>query len=95
MAASQDGHSESARARSWRVGPYCYAYSLVLFTFWSQFKPSEPFLVDFLIDMKGLSNAQIFQDIFPLFTYAKLPSLLLIGMLSELWYINHSYCYYY
>lgn len=58
--------------------------ALAAFTFWTQFKPSEPFLVGFFIDVKGLSNGQVFNDVFPLFTYAKLPCLLLIGFLSEL-----------
>lgn len=44
-----------------------WLYGLVFF---SQFKPSEPFLVDFLVDAKGFTNRAVYQDMFPIFTYA-------------------------
>ena len=47
--------------------PLHWLYGLVFF---SQFKPSEPFLVDFLVDVKGFTNRSVYQDMFPIFTYA-------------------------
>jgi len=57
---------------------------LCLFAFLSQFQPSEPFLVDFLVGDKGLPNREVYTSIFDLFVYARLPFIALIGFLSEL-----------
>jgi len=55
-----------------------------LFAFFSQFKPSEPFLVDYLVDGKGLSNTQVYQNVFDLFIYARLPCVAIVGLFAEL-----------
>ncbi|CAK9022595.1 unnamed protein product [Durusdinium trenchii] len=62
-------------------GALFWLYSVVVF---SQFKPSEPFLVDFLVDVKGFTNHAVYQGMFPLFTYARFPLLFVTGVLSEL-----------
>eukprot|EP00933_Yihiella_yeosuensis_P026815 TRINITY_DN20835_c0_g1_i1.p1 TRINITY_DN20835_c0_g1~~TRINITY_DN20835_c0_g1_i1.p1 ORF type:complete len:522 (+),score=61.69 TRINITY_DN20835_c0_g1_i1:78-1643(+) len=58
--------------------------TLYLLVFFSQFKPSEPFLVDYLVEVKGFKNRQVFDDIFPLYVYARLPCVALVGLLAEL-----------
>lgn len=55
---------------------------LYLFAFWSQFKPSEPFLTDYLIDTKDLPGPVIYQYVFDLFIYARLPCVAFVGLLS-------------
>jgi len=57
---------------------------LLLFTFGSQFKPSEPFLVDYLVQRKGLTNQQVYGSIFPIYVYARLPCTALVGVAAEL-----------
>ncbi|KAK3260884.1 hypothetical protein CYMTET_30183 [Cymbomonas tetramitiformis] len=58
-------------------------FLLCIFSFLRVFKPSEPFLVDFLVDCKGFTNEQIFDHVFPVFVYAQAPCLLILGMFSE------------
>jgi len=58
-----------------------WLYGLVFF---SQFKPTEPFLVDFLVEDKGFSNHEVYQEIFPLFVYSRFPLLIVTGLASEL-----------
>lgn len=58
--------------------------SLYLFVFFSQFKPSEPFLVNFLVDSKGFTNSEVYNAVFDLFVYARLPCVAIVGMLSEM-----------
>eukprot|EP00928_Gymnodinium_smaydae_P063310 TRINITY_DN46939_c0_g1_i1.p1 TRINITY_DN46939_c0_g1~~TRINITY_DN46939_c0_g1_i1.p1 ORF type:complete len:495 (-),score=85.85 TRINITY_DN46939_c0_g1_i1:154-1638(-) len=55
---------------------------LLLFTFFSQFLPSEPFLTDFFTT-KGFTNAQITDEIFDIWIYVRLPSLFAVGLLAE------------
>jgi len=55
---------------------------LLILIFFVEFLPSEAFLYDFLRS-KRLSRGEIFDEIFPLWNYAKLPSLVLMGLLSE------------
>lgn len=59
--------------------------SLVFFWygFFIDFKPSEPFLVPYLIDVKGFSNDTIEQKIFPIWTYAYFVSVVICGLISE------------
>eukprot|EP00929_Paragymnodinium_shiwhaense_P098501 TRINITY_DN59975_c0_g1_i1.p1 TRINITY_DN59975_c0_g1~~TRINITY_DN59975_c0_g1_i1.p1 ORF type:complete len:544 (-),score=128.40 TRINITY_DN59975_c0_g1_i1:43-1674(-) len=57
---------------------------LYLFAFWTQINPSEAFLVDYLVEEKGLSDRQVFQRVFDLFIYSRLPCVALVGLLSEL-----------
>jgi len=61
-----------------------WLFLLCALEFWSQFKPSEPFLVDFFVNEKGLSNRDVFQHVFVLFVYARLPFVALVGLFSEL-----------
>lgn len=56
---------------------------LYLFAFWSQFKPSEPFLVDYLIQEKGIGSEQVYQDVLDLFVYSRLPFLIIVGFCAE------------
>ena len=56
---------------------------LYLFAFWSQFKPSEPFLVDYLIEEKGIGSEQVYQDVLDLFVYSRLPFLIIVGFFAE------------
>lgn len=39
--------------------------------------------MDFLVQVKGFTNEAIFQDMFPIWTYARFPLLLLTGIFSE------------
>lgn len=57
---------------------------LYAFAFWSQFKPSEPFLVEYLVDSKGLNKHEVSESVFALYTYLRLPAVALTGLLSEL-----------
>mmetsp|Transcript_19693 Transcript_19693/g.54076 ORF Transcript_19693/g.54076 Transcript_19693/m.54076 type:complete len:515 (-) Transcript_19693:163-1707(-) len=57
---------------------------LCIFCFWSQFNPSEPFLVDYMVASKGFTNAEIYNRIFDIFVYSHLPCLLVVGLLAEL-----------
>lgn len=59
--------------------------SLIFFWygFFIDFKPSEPFLVPYLIQTKGFTNDQIEQDIFPIWTYAYFVSVVICGLISE------------
>jgi len=60
-------------------------YSLIFFWygFFIDFKPSEPFLVPYLINTKGFTNAQVEHDIFPIWTYAYFIAVVICGLLSE------------
>ncbi|CAE7242110.1 unnamed protein product [Symbiodinium sp. CCMP2592] len=57
---------------------------LYLFAFWSQFKPSEPFLVDYLVEEKGINSQQVYQSVFDLFVYTRLPFVALVGLIAEM-----------
>jgi len=74
--AFDSAHGEGADRRFWNL--------LCCFAFLSQFQPSEPFLVDFLVGVKGLSNVEVYTSIFSLFVYARLPFVVLVGLISEL-----------
>eukprot|EP00929_Paragymnodinium_shiwhaense_P014862 TRINITY_DN122820_c0_g1_i1.p1 TRINITY_DN122820_c0_g1~~TRINITY_DN122820_c0_g1_i1.p1 ORF type:complete len:454 (-),score=74.28 TRINITY_DN122820_c0_g1_i1:267-1628(-) len=56
---------------------------LLLFIFLALFLPSEPYLVDFLVS-KGLNKEDVSDKVFPIWTYARLPALLMTGLLAEL-----------
>lgn len=53
------------------------------FVFCSQFQPSEPFLVDYLIDDVSLTSYQVYGEVLNLYIYARLPCIALVGLLSE------------
>lgn len=56
---------------------------ICMFVFCSQFQPAEPFLVDYLVDNVGLSTYQVFGEVMNLYIYARLPCIMLVGVLSE------------
>jgi len=60
-------------------------FSVVFFCygFFVDFKPSEPFLVPYLIDVKKFTNEQVEQDIFPVWTYSYFVSIVICGLVSE------------
>ncbi|GAQ84388.1 cation efflux family protein [Klebsormidium nitens] len=58
-------------------------YLMCIFLFICWLKPSEPFLVDFYVDIKGLTNKQVVDRVFPLWQYSHLPALLLVAVASE------------
>jgi hypothetical protein len=57
---------------------------LFLVGFLKEFKPSEPFLTPYLIDYKHLSNDQINNDVYPLWTYSYLGMLVLVLLCTDL-----------
>jgi len=71
----EGSRGEDADKRFWNL--------LCCFAFLSQFQPSEPFLVDFLVGAKGLSNVEVYNSVFNLFVYARLPFVALVGLVSE------------
>ena len=50
---------------------------LLLFTSLREFKPSEPFLVE-LYETRGLTSGALTHDVFPSWTHARLPALILV-----------------
>jgi len=52
---------------------------LFLFTALHNFKPSEPFLVEHYAS-RGVPPRRAFRDVFPIFTYARLPALALVAL---------------
>jgi hypothetical protein len=60
-----------------------FPIATALYEFFLHFKPSEPFLVDYLIDDRGYTEDEVDNQIFPVATYATLAALLLITPLSE------------
>lgn len=52
---------------------------LFLFTALHNFKPSEPFLVEHYAS-RGVPPRRAFRDVFPVFTYARLPALALVAL---------------
>ena len=57
---------------------------LSLYAFLHNFKPSEPFLVSFLVHEKGFPEPVVRDQIFAVWIYAHAPALLVTGLLSEL-----------
>lgn len=55
-----------------------------LYAFFVQFKPSEPFMFQFLTSEKNLSASEVVGDIFPLSTYGQLVAQPLLGLIPEL-----------
>lgn len=56
---------------------------LLLVSFLAFFKLAEPFLTTYLEQTKHLSSEEIYQSIYPLWTYSQLGWLLVLGVLSE------------
>lgn len=63
--------------------------SLILFSFFYIFDPSQPFFVEYLSTSKGISSNTIIHSIFPIWSYSLLPAQLIIGILSENKKIGH------
>ena len=62
---------------------------VILYSFFLWFLPSEPYLVD-LLEQKGFTTTQIYQDIFPIWTYSYCIFVILFGILGEL--ISYKMC---
>src|SRR3989338_315536 len=56
---------------------------ILVVAFLAYFKPAEPFLTQYLTNDKLLSQQQIYQDIYPIWTYAQLFLLLSYGLCAE------------
>lgn len=56
---------------------------LILFGFLILFKPEGPFLVYFFVEEKDLTKDQVYQEIFPIWSYSYSACLLFLGILSE------------
>ena|SRR3990167_4128010 len=63
---------------------------VLIYSFFSNFKVSEAYLVTYLIDYKGFSSDQVFQDIFPIWTYSFLIFVIILGPTAEL--IQYKLC---
>lgn len=61
---------------------------LYVLVFFAQFKPSDPFKVDYLVDVLGMPRFEVFNTLFPIRTYFRLPSVALIALLSEVPYFG-------
>ena len=57
---------------------------LCLFNALLHAKPSEPHLVPYLTDVKGFSGEAVWNDIFPVYTYATFAFTLLVAPASQL-----------
>lgn len=60
--------------------------SLIISTFGllKETRPSEPFLTNFLIDFKNLTNEQLNQEIYPIGGYSYLAQLVIIFLITDL-----------
>ena len=58
---------------------------LCLFGFLKDFKPSEPFLTQYLIEPKwaNITLDQAYQDVYPVWTYSYLAVLVLVFLLTD------------
>eukprot|EP00211_Chloroparvula_japonica_P015096 CAMPEP_0119119420 /NCGR_PEP_ID=MMETSP1310-20130426/922_1 /TAXON_ID=464262 /ORGANISM="Genus nov. species nov., Strain RCC2339" /LENGTH=228 /DNA_ID=CAMNT_0007108859 /DNA_START=161 /DNA_END=843 /DNA_ORIENTATION=+ len=63
--------------------PWRYLLLFCSYGFLMYFKPASPYLVDFLNEEKGFSTEQIYEDIFPVWTYGQLFFMLLFGVAVE------------
>lgn len=70
------GHGAASQGRPLAI--------LLCFVFFSQFKPSEPFLVDYFVDTKGFAIREVYTSIFSLYAYGQLPAMIVVGMLSQM-----------
>jgi len=58
--------------------------------FWIVFKPDEAYLVDLLVDVKGFTTEQVYQDIFPMWTYSYFVFIVVLAVLAEI--ISYKLC---
>lgn len=60
--------------------------SLILstFGFLKESRPSEPFITDFLVEYKPVTNEQINQEVFPIGTYSYLTQAVIIFLITDL-----------
>jgi hypothetical protein len=59
---------------------------ILLYSFFLWFLPSEPYFVDYLSEEKGFSSTQIYQNIFPVWTYSYCIFVIILGLLGEISY---------
>eukprot|EP00761_Pharyngomonas_kirbyi_P014794 gb/GECH01014824.1/.p1 GENE.gb/GECH01014824.1/~~gb/GECH01014824.1/.p1 ORF type:complete len:570 (+),score=79.25 gb/GECH01014824.1/:1-1710(+) len=71
-----------------RVKSIYTAIMFCIFFFFYLFKPSEPFLVDFLTDSKGFSQQTVFYKIFPLWVYAHMIAQIGVTLIPE--FLSHN-----
>jgi hypothetical protein len=57
--------------------------SLIIFSLFYIFDPSQPFLVEYFRAEKQIPSSTVVQSIFPIWSYSLLPAQLLVGILSE------------
>eukprot|EP00042_Codosiga_hollandica_P032645 m.210838 g.210838 ORF g.210838 m.210838 type:complete len:451 (-) comp53966_c0_seq5:38-1390(-) len=56
---------------------------LVCFGFFKEMKPSEPFLTPYLTDDKGITNDQLDDQVYPVWTYAYLVALFVVLVITD------------
>lgn len=56
---------------------------LCLFGLLKDFRPSEPFLTDFLTDFKNVTAEEVNQEIFPVGTYSYLLQLIVVFLITD------------
>lgn len=98
MAGSIDSSSSSSRelaASATRLAAAVSSVSIVVavvalvYSFGATFKPSEPYLVTWLTDTQGFTTRQVYDDIFPWWTYSYLAALLVLSVLAESRAVGH------
>ena len=62
----------------------------LLYWFFVIFKPSEAYLVDWLVNEKGFTSKQVYQDIFPMWTYSYFLFAILLALVAEI--ISYKMC---
>ena len=56
---------------------------LLLYVFFRDFRPSEPFLTQYLRDEKNLTKTEVNNEIYPVWSYSQLPILLLVSSITD------------
>lgn len=56
---------------------------LCVFGFLKDFRPSEPFLTDFLTDFQNVTAEEVNQEIFPVGTYSYLLQLIVVFLITD------------
>merc|ERR1712137_291622 len=82
------GPPEDGKALSRRF--YWGAAISLLYCFLIVFKPNGPYLVDYLVDEKGFSPQQVYQNIFPMWTYSYFAFAILLAVAAE--FVSYKAC---
>ena len=61
----------------------CGVTLALFYSFFIVFKPSEAYLVDLLVEVKGFSTEQVYQNIFPMWTYSYFLFTVLLPIVAE------------